>query len=89
MRPIEEWSDKVYAPGTAVGHVKPFGEARALCGEMTDETWFGTGCWDEMERAERLPICTACNQKLKEKVQPLNEFTAPMPLYAHCIPEDN
>lgn len=84
MRPVEDWADRKYLPGTAVAHLVPFGELGAICGELdVHGGWFGTGCFEEIERAERLPVCDACKEKASPTAQLHNEFTAPSPLYAH------
>ena len=80
-RPIEDWADLKYAPGTHIAHVFAFGNPRPECHALVDGTsWYGTGCWEEYEHAQSLPICKGCRP---DAPQELNEFNAPAPLYVH------
>ena len=62
---------RVYLPHAKVSHLlhgnaSPNLPDAAACGVMPRVTlWHGTGNWDEMERAKRLPICPGCAKALR------------------------
>lgn len=61
MRPIEDWADLKYRPAGHIAHIVPFGTEGSLCHMVTSETdWYGTGDFDEIERARELPVCAMC-----------------------------
>lgn len=86
-RPLEDWADLKYAPGTHTAHVFPFGSLYPLCSTVDGSMWFGTGCWDEIEHAKSLPVCIQCKPGNPHDVL-FTEFDAPAPLYAHTDIQD-
>ena len=91
-RPLEDWADLKYVPGSAIAHVVAFGDQHPLCGDDEQDFswggWHGTGSFEEIEHARGLARCTTCHE-MTQPTPRFNEFTAPSPLYAHTIPEDN
>jgi hypothetical protein len=64
VRPPEDWTDRVYREGSELAHLKPFGDAQlTLCrieARVGSVVWLGTGCWDEIETAQSMTLCGAC-----------------------------
>lgn len=67
MRELADWADLKYRSGGHVSHVVPFGNPVSLCGiDDSDERieWYGTGTFDEIERAQKIPVCFLCQDAL-------------------------
>lgn len=58
-RPVDEWADLKYRPTGHVSHIVPFGDHRSLCSIESSE-WHGTGDFEEIEKANDLPLCFMC-----------------------------
>lgn len=87
-RPLQDWADLKYMPGSRTAHVFPFGVDKPLCNGLIDgSTWHGTGSWEEYEVALNLPRCVTCHE-LTQPSPTFTEFTAPLPLYAHTEFQD-
>ena len=89
MRPIEEWADLKYAPGTHEAHIFPWGDHRPLCNGRTFFEVFtgelrGTGSWEEFEHALSLPLCQDCHAVVDDTVPPA---PAELPAWCRC-PDD-
>lgn len=63
MRSIDDWADRRYFPNGAMAHLVAFGAQLSLCDKPADDM-HGTGCMDEIEKAQRLPLCGRCEDHL-------------------------
>lgn len=86
MRPLSDWADLKYAPGTATAHVVPFGSQSPLCSSVDGSGWYGTGTWDEAEHAQSLALCVQCVPVTPAATY--SEWDAPAPLYMHTETRD-
>lgn len=69
MRALDEWTDRRYHRTSPMHHRVAFGDRAALCGADATEM-FGTGSMDEIERAQRLYLCSQCEDHIRALEKP-------------------
>ena len=80
MRQLSDWADWMYLPDHVIAHIVPFSQKYSLCGASPLDVfavWWGTGCWDEIEKARNLPRCTECLDRIPADVTKAAATTEP------------